>query len=92
MKKHDEISRFLIKEQPAHLQYSPTRLQPILAKAGKPNIDVNRLQEILKGVAVLNEMIPIDSPEHWQATVRALDDSVDAILPHLTIPWTPSFQ
>jgi hypothetical protein len=50
---------------------------------------VIRLQEILKGVALWNEMIPIDSPKHWQATVRALDDSVDALLP-VSIPAYPT--
>ncbi|HJQ13666.1 MAG TPA: hypothetical protein VJ830_02875, partial [Anaerolineales bacterium] len=73
MKNFDEIQRFLIKEQPSHLQYIPTRLQPIQAKPGNPSVDVARLAQILQGVAVLNETIAIQSPEHWQETVRELD-------------------
>ena len=89
MKKYDEISRFLIERQPSHLQYPLTRIQPIQARQGKPNIDVVKLQEILDGVATLNEMIAIQSPEHWQTTIRSLDNSIDAILP-VSIPAYPT--
>ena len=89
MKKYDEIQRFLIEQQPSHLQYPLARLQPIQAKPGKPSVDVARLGEILQGVAVFNETIAIQSPKHWQDTVRALDHSVDAILP-VSIPAYPT--
>jgi L-fucose isomerase-like protein len=89
MRKYDEIPRFLIDEQPSHLQYPVARLQPVQAKAGKPNIDVVRLQQMLKDVAILDEMIAIQSPEHWQGTISALDDSTDAILP-VSIPAYPT--
>jgi L-fucose isomerase-like protein len=89
MKKYDEISRFLIEQQPDHLRYTPARLQPIQAKPGTPSVDVARLGEALEGVAVLNDTIAIQSPEHWQATIRALDTSVDAILP-VSIPAYPT--
>lgn len=89
MKKYDEIQRFLIETQPSHLQYSPARLQPIQAKPGNPSVDVPRLGQTLEGVAVLNETIAIQSPEHWQNTVLRLDDSVDAILP-VSIPAYPT--
>jgi L-fucose isomerase-like protein len=89
MKNFGEIQRFLIEKQPNHLQYRPTRLQPIQAKPGNPSVDVSRLGQILQGVACLNETIAIKSPEHWQATVRALDNSVDAILP-ISIPAYPT--
>src|SRR5215216_3552283 len=89
MKKYDEISRFLIDKQPTHLQYTPARLQPIQAKPGNPSVDVLRLGQILEGVAILNEMLAIESPEHWQDTIRALDNSVDAILP-VSIPAYPT--
>jgi L-fucose isomerase-like protein len=89
MKKYDEIQRFLIEEQPSHLQYSQARLQPIQAKPGNPSVDVERLEKILQGVAVLNDMIAVQSPEHWQEVIRALDDSVDAILP-VSIPAYPT--
>jgi len=89
MKNYAEISRFLVDEQPSHLQYPIARLQPIQAKAGKPNIDVARLQKILDGVATVNEMIAVESPEHWQTTVLGLDNSIDAILP-VSIPAYPT--
>jgi L-fucose isomerase-like protein len=89
MKKYDEIQRFLIEKQPSHLQYSPARLQPIQAKPGNPSVDVSRLGQKLEGIAMINEVIPIESPGHWQNTVRGLDDSVDAILP-VSIPAYPT--
>jgi hypothetical protein len=89
MKKYHEIQRFLIEKQPSHLQYSPARLQPIQAKPGNPSVDVSRLKEQLQGIALLNDTIAIQSPEHWQNVVRALDDSVDAILP-VSIPAYPT--
>ncbi len=89
MKKFDETQRFLIEQQPSHLQYSPARLQPIQAKPGNPSVDVSKLGQILEGVAILNETIAVQSPEHWQDTVRALDNSVDAILP-VSIPAYPT--
>lgn len=89
MKKYDEITRFLIEKQPDHLQSAPVRLQPIQARPGNPSVDVTRLAQILQGVAIINDMIAIQSPEHWQDTIRALDDSVDAILP-VSIPAYPT--
>ena len=89
MKKYDEIQRFLIEKQPSHLQYSPARLQPIQAKPGTPSVDVAKLGQLLEGIAILNDTISIQSPEHWEATVRALDNSVDAILP-VSIPAYPT--
>lgn len=89
MKKYDEIPRFLIENQPSHLQYPLAHLQPVQAKPGRPSVDVVRLQEILKDVAVLEEMIAIESPEHWQAVIRGIKDSTDAILP-ISIPAYPT--
>jgi L-fucose isomerase-like protein len=89
MKNFGEIHRFLVEEQPDHLQYAPARLQPIQAKPGNPSVDVARLGQILEGVAILKETIAVQSPEHWQDSVRALDDSVDAILP-VSIPAYPT--
>jgi hypothetical protein len=89
MKNYDEIQRYLIDKQPRHLHYPPGRLQPVQAKPGTPSVDVPRLAQILQGVATLNEMIEIRSPEHWQSAIRGLDDSVDAILP-VSIPAYPT--
>ncbi len=89
MKKFDEIQRFLVDDRASHLQFGPARIQPIQAKPGKPSVDVSRLGGILRGVAVLNETIAIQSPEHWQTTIRTLDNSIDAILP-ISIPAYPT--
>ena len=89
MSKFDQIPRFLIEKQAAHLSYPPARLQPVQAKPGKPSVDVDRLQEILKDVAIINESIAIQSPEHWQTVICGLDDSIDAILP-VSIPAYPT--
>jgi len=89
MKKFDEVARFLIEGQPSHLQYSPARLQPIQARPGKPSVDVARLEQVLQGIAIIDETIAIESPDHWQNTVRALDNSVDAILP-ISTPAYPT--
>ena len=89
MQKFDEIQRFLVEKRPLHLEYPLARLQPIQAKPGKPSVDVARLQKLLSGVANVNEMIAIESPEHWQSTICALDDSIDAIL-LVSIPAYPT--
>jgi L-fucose isomerase-like protein len=89
MKNYDKVSRYLIESQPSHLQYTPARLQPIQAKPGKPSVDVDKLRQLVQDVAILSEIIAIESAEHWQASVRALDKSVDAILP-VSIPAYPT--
>ncbi|MGB8981613.1 MAG: hypothetical protein WCC12_07030 [Anaerolineales bacterium] len=89
MTQFDQIPRFLIEKQPPHLKYPLARIQPIQAKPGRPSVDVARLQEVVKGVAVVNEMIAIQSSEHWQEVIRGLDDSIDAILP-VSIPAYPT--
>ncbi|HZJ23246.1 MAG TPA: hypothetical protein VFD54_08050 [Anaerolineales bacterium] len=89
MKNYDEIQRFLIEQQPCHLQFTPAHLQPIQAKPGSPSVDVARLKQLLQGVAIINDVIEIQSPEHWQDAVRTLDSTVDAILP-VSIPAYPT--
>ena len=89
MKKYDEIQRFLIEDQPKHLKFPLARLQPIQAKPGDPSVDVGKLGQLLQGVAILNDTIAVQSPEHWESAVRGLDDSVDAILP-VSIPAYPT--
>lgn len=75
------FTRYLINAPRPFLQRPPARLQPVLARDGKPNVDIARLAQILEGTAVLNETIPVRSPEHWQSLIAAVDDSIDAILP-----------
>lgn len=89
MRKYDEITRFLVGKQPAHLSYPLAHLQPVQAKPGKANVDVAKLRQMLEGIAIVNKMIAIQSPEHWQAVVRGFDDSIDAILP-VRIPAYPT--
>jgi L-fucose isomerase-like protein len=89
MRNFDQVQRFLVEKQPGHLHYPVARLQPIQAKPGKPSVDVARLEHTLQGIAVVNETIAIQSPEHWQTAVRSLDNSIDAILP-VSIPAYPT--
>ena len=89
MKKFDEIPRFLIEKQPSHLQYPRTHLQPVQARPGTPSVDVTKLQEVVKDVALIKETIAIQSPEHWHSVICGLDDSTDAILP-LSTPAYPT--
>ena len=66
-----------------------TRLQPILAREGKPTVDVAELAHAVEGVAEIAEMIVVESPQHWAETVNGLGDEVDAILP-ISIPAYPT--
>jgi hypothetical protein len=56
-------------------------LQPILAKEGKPTIDLERLARETRGIARVLPAIPIHSPGHWADVVRGLGPEVDAIVP-----------
>jgi len=75
------MARYLYGNPPDYLKRPPARLQPILAKQGKPNIDIDRLRRDLAGVAVIEETLVVQSPEHWQKMIATLDKSIDAILP-----------
>lgn len=81
--------RYLVGEPAPFLQRPKTVLQPVLAKRGTPNIDIAQLADRVQDVAVLRDMIPIESPEHWQQVIRGLGDEVDAILP-VSIPAYPT--
>ncbi len=83
------MARYLYGNPPDYLKRPPARLQPILAKQGKPNIDIDRLRRDLAGVAVIEETLVVQSPEHWKKMVAALDKSIDAILP-VSIPAYPT--
>lgn len=84
-----DAERYLVGETPGRLKRPPARIQPVLAKRGKPNIDIERLRESLAGVAIVEDMIPIESPRHWTETIGGLPESVDAILP-VSIPAYPT--
>ena len=89
MNNSTEIKRYLHQEPQTHLRKKLPRLQPVLAKPGKPSVDIDKLREILEGKAIVAEMIPVQSPEHWEQLILGLDDSVDAILP-ISIPAYPT--
>jgi L-fucose isomerase-like protein len=84
-----ETQRYLIAEPPAHLRRPLARLQPVLARDGKPSVNLDRLADMLQGVAVIEEPAPVRSPEHWQELVLGLDDTIDAILP-VSVPAYPT--
>ena len=76
-----QILRYAHTPFPVSLKRPPAHLQPILAREGKPNIDVQGLKQILQGDAIVEDQIPVRSFEHWESLVRGLDPSFDAILP-----------
>ena len=76
-----DTKRYLLTEPPAWLRRPRVRLQPVLAKKGEPNIDLKALAGVIEGVAAIEPMIAIDSPEHWGNVIRGLGPDADAILP-----------
>jgi hypothetical protein len=75
------IDRYLAGEPPSWLRRPLAKIQPVLAKEGKPNIDVAKLAKKIEGSGVLNEMVAIKSPEHWKKVIKGLGKDVDGILP-----------
>lgn len=82
-------ARYLASDPAPHLVRPKARLQPILAREGKPTVDVARLAEAVGDVATVEEMIVVESPEHWTRAVRGLGQEIDAILP-VSIPAYPT--
>lgn len=82
-------ARFLVGEPASWLCRPRARVQPILAKPGKPTVDVARLAERVRGLAEILPLIAVESPEHWSQVVRGLGADIDAILP-LSIPAYPT--
>jgi len=76
-----EPGRFLLGEPPSHLKRPPLKIQPVLAREGKPSVDVDKLASLLDGSAVLCEMERIKSREHWSSFISGLGGDIDAILP-----------
>ena len=72
-----------------HLRRPLATLQPILARPGKPTVDIARLEQEVAGIARVLPMIEIKSPEHWIETVRGLGPDVDAIIP-VSVPAYPT--
>ncbi len=84
-----QTSRYLAVQPAEYLLRPPARIQPILARPGRPTVDTARLKEAFAGAGVLNDMIAVESPEHWANVVRRLGPEVDAILP-VSIPAYPT--
>ncbi len=77
--------------EPSHpwLRRPPARLQPLIAREGRPNIPLDELAHRIRGVAELAPPIVIRNAEHWRATVESLPPETDAILP-VSIPAYPT--
>jgi hypothetical protein len=86
---YSEVAWYLVAEPKGYLQRPAARLQPILAAEGMPNVDHARLRRELRGFCALEEMIVVQSPEHWDVSIRGLGEHIDAILP-LSIPDYPT--
>jgi L-fucose isomerase-like protein len=84
-----ETSRHLVGTPAPWLRCPLTRVQPILAKAGRPTVDLARLREQVRGLAEFLPLVAVESPEHWAQVVHGLGPEVDAILP-LSIPAYPT--
>lgn len=83
------MERFTRGNVPDHLKRPLATIQPILARPGKPTVDIARLEQEVAGVAHVLPMIEIKSPEHWIETVRGLGPDVDAIIP-VSVPAYPT--
>lgn len=84
-----DTTRFLVGDTHERLQRPTVRVKPILAKPGTPSVDVEELARRVKGVAELEEVTAVQSPEHWKEVVGDLGQDIDAILP-LSIPCYPT--
>ncbi len=89
MKYLENEKRYLYGGTPGYLKRPITHLQPILAKAGKLTVNIEKLAEILDGIAKVENIIAIESPQHWEEVVKNLSDEIDAILP-LSVPALPT--
>jgi len=85
----EHAHRYLAIEPKEYLKRPLARLQPILAKKGKPNIDLEALSKAIQGCGVLNDVIPIESPEQWEKVIKNLGPEIDAVLA-VSIPAYPT--
>jgi len=84
-----DVRRFVLDAPASHLRRRKARIQPILARPGTPSVDVGELARVIEGVAVLEPLIAIESPSHWQRVVRGLGDEIDGMIP-IGIPALPT--
>ncbi|MBO5668642.1 MAG: hypothetical protein J6S43_05910 [Lentisphaeria bacterium] len=71
------------------LKMQPIRIQPILAREGKPSVDIAEASRIIGEAAVFNDLICIRDKKHWEQVISTLPDDVDAIMP-ISSPCYPT--
>jgi hypothetical protein len=81
--------RYLRRTLPAWVTRPAAVLQPILARKGKPTVDLDRLARETEGIARVLPAIEVQSPAHWAQTVASMGDEVDAIIP-VSVPAYPT--
>ncbi len=57
-----------------HLSRPLATIQPVLARKGKPTVDLDRLEKEVRGIARVLPVIEIQSPEHWTQVIQSLGD------------------
>ncbi|MAT45037.1 MAG: hypothetical protein CL609_22115 [Anaerolineaceae bacterium] len=82
-------TRFLIQQPLSFLTRPLARGLPILARPGKPSVNLEKLNQILEGTAQLEDLIAIQNPEHWENLILNVEDSIDALFP-LSNPAYPT--
>jgi hypothetical protein len=85
----DSNPRFCAGEPAEHLRRPLATIQPVLARPGKPTVDIGRLEREVAGLARVLPMIEVESPEHWNAIIHNLGPEVDAVLP-VSVPAYPT--
>ena len=77
-----DVKRFLkSKVIRPYLQLPKIKIQPILAREGKPSVDVAEVAAMAGDNVIFNDLVCIKSTEHWNQVVSNLPDDVDAIMP-----------
>ena len=76
-----DVKRFLkSKVIRPYLQVPKIKIQPILAREGKPSVDVAEVAAMAGDNVIFNDLVCIKSTEHWNQVVSNLPDDVDAII------------
>jgi hypothetical protein len=73
--------RFLREPIAARLRRPEAVLQPVIAREGRPTVDLERLARETRGIARVLPAISVRSPAHWTELVRGLGPEVDGIIP-----------
>jgi hypothetical protein len=83
------IERYLKGPAAGMLKRPAAVIQPVLARKGKPTVDLDRLSREVQGIARVLPVIEVQSPEHWAQTIGSLGNDVDAIFP-VSVPAYPT--